>query len=60
MKTVSDTIWRALILMEKPQTLDSIQEDNHMNIYLLANGSGCDGHTSLLWLRAVAKDNENG
>ena len=60
MKTVSDTIWRAPILMAKPQTLDSIQEDNHVNIYLLAYGSGCDGHTSLLWLRAVAKDNENG
>ena len=31
--------------MEKPQTLDSIQEDNHVNIYLLANGSGCDCYT---------------
>ena len=36
MKTVSDTIWRALILMEKPQTLDSIQEGNHVNIYIPA------------------------
>ena len=36
MKTVSDTIWRAPILMEKPQTLDSIQEDNHVNIYIPA------------------------
>ena len=45
MKTVSDTIWRALILMAKPQTLDSIQEGNHVNIYLLAYGSGCDCYT---------------
>ena len=36
MKTVSDTIEKALILMEKPQTLDSIREDNHVNIYIPA------------------------